>query len=113
MTDPTPHAVSEGLKALSVELRQLQADLDVLEIAAVNRREDYTLAYSKAFLTADGSVEARKHKATILTTVQRLEAEIAEALVRGKKRQVDTCRIRIDIGRTQSALTRAEMELAK
>lgn len=112
MTDLTPNGVVTSLLDLSRELAALAKDLDLLEADAVNLREDYTLAYAKAFLTAEGAVETRKHLAITATHTERLAAETAEAVVRGRKRQLDTMRVRIDVGRSAAAALRAEMSLA-
>lgn len=40
-----------------------------------------------------------------------LVAETAEALVRGRKRQLDSLKIRIDVGRSAAAALRAEITL--
>lgn len=113
MTDQlTPNSVVSGLLRLSQELAELSKDLDQLEADAVNAREDYTLALSKAFLSATGAMELRKHQATVDTHHERLTAETAEALVRGRKRQLDSLRVRIDVGRSAAAALRSEMSLS-
>lgn len=85
--------------------------LNDLEQTAVEKREDYTLALSKAYLCAEGPVEQRKHEAIVATHAERLSAETAEALVRGRKRQLDTLKVRIDVGRSAAAALRAEIAL--
>lgn len=111
MTDLTPNGVVQGLLDLSRELASLARGLDDLEADAVNSREDYTLAYSRSYLAAEGPVETRKHLAIEATHHERLAAETAEALVRGRKRQLDSVRVRIDVGRSAAAALRAEMSL--
>lgn len=113
MRDLNPQTVYDALQELTRQHRSAGDELDKLEMELVNKREDYTLAYSTAFMKADGSIEARKHIATLATSVERVEADKTEALVRGKKRHIDTLRLRIDVTRTAGALVRAEMELAK
>lgn len=109
----TPNAVVSGLLELSRELAELSKGLDDLEADAVNSREDYTLALSKAFLSSSGAMEMRKHEAIAATHHERLAAETAEALVRGRKRQLDSLRVRIDVGRSAAAALRAEMSLER
>jgi hypothetical protein len=111
MSELTPTSVVQGLLNLARELAELSKDLDQLEIDAVNSREDLTLANAKSFLSADGPVETRKAIAITETHQERLVAETAEALVRGRKRQLDTLRVRIDVGRSAAAALRAEMSL--
>lgn len=111
MGDLTPNGVVSGLLELSRELAKLSEDLDQLEADAVNSREDYTLALSKAFLSAQGPMDVRKHQSIADTHAERLVAETAEALVRGRKRQIDTIKVRIDVGRSAAAALRAEISL--
>lgn len=111
MTELTPSAVVNELLKLSRELGELSKDLDQLEADAVNSREDYTLALSKAFLEAPGAMDLRKHQSIVDTHNERLVAETAEALVRGRKRQLQTLLARIDVGRSAAAALRAEISL--
>lgn len=111
MTELTPNLVVASLLELSRELAELSKDLDQLEADAANSREDYTLALSKAFLSAEGAMDLRKHQSIVDTHAERLVAETAEALVRGRKRQIDSIKVRIDVGRSAAAALRAEMSL--
>lgn len=114
MTDRTltPTEVAAQLARLARELDDLVAAIDDAEKRAVHAREDFTMAYAKSFLTEEGSVEARKHKATVATHDSRLAAELAEQTVKGIRRQIDSVRIRIDVGRSLGAALRAEAGLA-
>ena len=107
----TPNGVVSGLLRLSQELANLSKDLDDLEADAVNGREDYTLANARAFLSAEGAMDLRKATAIVATHHERLAAETAEALVRGRKRQLDSIKVRIDVGRSAAAALRAELSL--
>ena len=109
--DITPNDVVSGLLNLARELAELSTGLEKLERDAVESREDFTLTYSTAYLKADGTVEERKHRAVMQTSDERIKADLAEALVRGRKRQLDTLRVRIDVGRSAAAALRAEMNL--
>lgn len=105
------HDIATTLGERSHELGKLVDELDAAERDAVNRREDYTLAYSRAFLSAEGSMDIRRHTATVETHDARIAAELAETAVRGLRRRVDTIRTRIDIGRSLGAAVRAEVSL--
>lgn len=109
--DLTPNNVANQLVELARDLENLTRSLEYLEHEAVNRREDFTLALAKAFLASEGAMELRKNRAIVATSTERLAAETAEALVRGRKRQLDSLRIRIDIGRTLAATLRVEAAL--
>lgn len=108
----TASDIAEQLTKLSLHLGQLVDELDTAERDAVNAREDYTLALSKAFLSADGPMDIRKHESIRQTHEQRLSAELAETRVRGLRRQTDTVKVRIDVGRSVGVALRAEMGLA-
>jgi hypothetical protein len=108
----TPSEVAAQLAKLARELDDLVAAIADAEKTAVHAREDYTMAFASAYLTAEGSIEARKHKATQQTHDTRIGAELAEQTVKGIRRQIDTVRIRIDVGRSLGAALRAEAGLA-
>lgn len=108
----TPNGVAANLAQLARDLDAVTKTLDLADRDAVNKREDYTLALSRAFLSAEGSVEQRKHEAITRTHPERLAAESADAIVRGLRRQVDTIKVRIDVGRSVGSALRAEMSLA-
>lgn len=111
MSDLSPTSVVHGLLELSRELAELAKGLDKLEADAVNAREDFTLAHARAYLSAEGPVETRKAIAITETHDERLAADLAEALVRGRKRQLDSLKVRIDVGRSAAAALRAEISL--
>lgn len=113
MTAPlTSNDVALQLARLSRQLDELVRQVGEAEVHAVNAREDFTLAHSQAFLRAEGPMDVRKHLAIEATHVQRLAAELAEATVRGLRRQIDSTRVRIDVGRSVGAAVRSEMGLA-
>ncbi len=113
MTAPlTSNDIALQLAALARQFDALVREIGQAEIAAVNAREDATLGLSRAFLSAEGPMDIRKHTSIVETHVVRLAAETAEAVVRGLRRQIDSVRVRIDVGRSVGAATRAEMGLA-
>lgn len=107
----TPNGIAVQLGQLARDLDDVTKALNSADRESVARREDYTLAYARAFLTAEGAMEARKQIAIEQTTVERLAAETADQVVRGLRRQVDTLRIRIDVGRSVGTAMRAELTL--
>lgn len=108
----TANDVALALAKLGRELDGLVTALERAETDAVNRREDFTLAHARAFLRAEGAMDVRKHQAIVDTHAERLAAETAEALVRGLRRQVDSVKVRIDIGRSVGVAVRSEMALS-
>ena len=108
----TPSEVAAHLAHLARELDSLVDAIGDAEKVAVHAREDFTMAFARAYLTGEGSIEARKHKATTDTHDARLAAELAEQTVKGIRRQIDSVKIRIDVGRSLGAALRAEASLA-
>lgn len=108
-----PNQVVLNLMALSRSLQELSDELDDLEKNAVEAKEEYTVAYAKAFLKNSGAVEIRKQQSLLDTGQERLKAELSETLVRAHKRKIETLRIRIDVGRSAAALVRAESEMLR
>lgn len=105
------HEISAELGKRSRELDALVEEIGEAERDAVGKREDYTLAYSRAFLAADGAMDVRRHTATEDTHEARLAAELAETHVRGLRRRIESVRTRIDVGRSLGAALRAEVSL--
>lgn len=108
----TANDVASQLSKLARQLDELVKGMDHAEREAVNKREDYTLALSRAFLAAEGPMDVRKHKSIADTHAERLAAELAEATVRGLRRQIDSVKVRIDVGRSVGAAVRSELNLA-
>lgn len=108
----TANGVASQLAALSRQLDSLVRQIGEAETSAVNAREDFTLAHSRCFLAAEGPMDVRKHAAIVQTHGERLAAETAEAVVRGIRRQIDTVKVRIDVGRSVGAAMRSEASLA-
>ncbi|MBF6410992.1 hypothetical protein [Nocardia farcinica] len=107
-----PNEVVVQLAKLARELDERTRDLNEADVAAVNAREAAKLAEAKAFLSAEGSVEARKNQAFVDTHEIRLAAEVAEAGVRGLQRTIRTLQTRIEVGRTYGATLRSEAALS-
>jgi hypothetical protein len=108
----TPNAVAQQLANLARQLDDLVDAIDDAEKRAVHAREDYTMHLAKSFLSAEGSMDIRKHLSTEQTHDTRLAAELAEQHVKAIRRQIESIRIRIDVGRSLGAALRAEASLA-
>lgn len=85
--------------------------LESADLEAVQKRGTFDLAFSRAFIAEQGSVETRKHLAVIATERQRNEAEVADAVVRHLRRKLDAIKTNIDVGRSYGAALRAEISL--
>lgn len=103
--------IAANLARLARTLEGCARALEDADLKAVHAREDYTLALSKAFLSSQGSMDMRKHQSLVDTHAERLAAELADAMVRGIRKQMDTIKVRIDVGRSVGAAVRTEMNL--
>jgi hypothetical protein len=79
----------------------------------VKNRHDFTVAQAKAFLTAEGSIQARQAQATLDTAAERVAAELAEAEVRILKSDIRILENRIDVGRSVVGVLRAEAQVVR
>lgn len=110
------------MNAAEIERRMNKLDQDswsavnALEMAdqdAIRKRAAFDLAYSKAFLAAEGAVETRKHLAVVETIELRFEADVADALVKTLIRRLKALEKRADNSRTTSSWHKAELALAQ
>lgn len=109
---PTLNSIAAHLAGLARELMTTVAQLEFADRDAAERRAAADLAFSRAFLSAQGSVDARKHQAVIDTHDLRLAADVADALVRHLKRRSDEIKVRVDVGRSYNSAIKTEMNLA-
>lgn len=110
MTDQlTPNAVALQLAQLARDLDHLVTEIDTAEKAAVNAREDFTMTHARAFLAAAGSMDIRRYVAVEATHAERIAAELAEQHVKAIRRQIESVRLRVEVGRTLAATLRTEM----
>lgn len=105
---------------VALQLARLARDLDetvnslkTADEDATRKRSAFDVAFSKAFVNAQGSVDQRKHLAVIETYPLRDEAEVADTVVRHLRRRIDAIKTRIDVGRSYGAAVRAEISLGQ
>jgi hypothetical protein len=108
----TSNDVAQQLANLGRELDVTVEQIQVADLDATRKRGAFDLAYSKAFVKAEGSMDLRKHLAVIDTYDQRMEADVADALVRHLRRRIDAISKRIEVGRSIGTTVRAEVSLA-
>ena len=105
--------VALGLANLARKLDTTVKALESADKAAVEKRHEADLAYSHAFLQAQGSVDARKHQAVISTAALVKDSDVADAVVRHLRRELDAIKTRIDVGRSYGAAVRSEIALGQ
>ncbi|MEV0646039.1 hypothetical protein AB0I28_12315 [Phytomonospora sp. NPDC050363] len=112
MTAPsTANEVVLQLASLSRELDTTVSQLEKADLDSVDKRSTFDIAFSRAFLEATGAMDIRKHTAVIETAQERVNADVADALVRHLRRRIDAIKTRIEVGRSYSAAIRAELSL--
>lgn len=104
--------VAERLAGLSRDLDKQTGEAERLDAKAVRARHAYEIAFANAFLRSTGSVDARKHHSVIATDAEKLEAEIADQVLRACRARISTIKVQIETGRSLSAALRAEVSLA-
>ena len=113
--DITPTSAMQEMTRLSRQLDFEGAKIRALVLDAVRKRHEYTIAYAKALVSADGSnAEIRKAQATLATDTLLLAAVLAEAeldIVRSNIR--DILNRRIDVGRSVFSFVKSEMALIR
>lgn len=113
MTAPaTAIDVAQQLARLSRDLDITVKQIEAADSEAIKCRVGFDLAFSRAFIAGEGSVDRRKHEAVIGTIGVREAADVADAVVRHLRRQLDAIKTRIEVGRSYGAAVRAEASLA-
>jgi hypothetical protein len=94
-------------------LQAATIELAVADEDAVRTKQRYEVAFAKAFLSSEGSAEARKQSAVLAVENPRLDMEIAAAKLRAVRARIDTLKVQIDVGRSFGAALRAEIALTQ
>jgi len=110
----TPAEVARFLMGLSRRLDELVAEYQTLGYTAALARRDAEVAEARAYLGSGGeegrvTVDERKRRAVLASSEQRFAADVAERRVHACREAIRAVQFRIDVGRTLSATTRAEM----
>ena len=113
MSDISPNSAVLELTRLSRQLDEAGFRIRPAEREAVQKRHEYVVAQAKAFLTAEGSIQARQAQATVDTAALRVEAELAEAEVRILKSDIRVLENRMDVGRSVVGVLRAEASVVR
>lgn len=83
-----------------------------MDVEAETLRHAAKVAYAKAYLAGEGSIQAREASAIVLTADDDLAARLAEANLRGLVRRITEIRVRVDIGRSLLSASKAEASIA-
>lgn len=105
-------SVTETMVAMARQMetyRRFVAELKDAELDARAKRADATVAESRAFLEAEGAMDARRHIARSDPKVAELSlaADVAEVTVNHLKRCIAGCQVQIDVYRSQGSWQKA------
>ena len=106
MSLPNQTEVVLRLAELSRLLDAATVEVAALDEAAVRAKQQHEVAAARAYLTAEGSIEARKAQAVIACADLALESELAQAKHRACRERIRTIGTQLDTGRTLSAAIR-------
>ena len=108
MNTPTTNDIVLQLAQLGRDLDAKQEEIRHLDEDAVRARSRYEVTFARAFLKAEGSVDVRKYTATVETADLKLDAEIADQVLRAARESIKVLRDRLDIGRSLNSAIRSE-----
>lgn len=110
--DMTPNQIASFLIELGKQLEALVREYRDLGDAAAEAKRDAELAYAKAYMGSEGTVEDRRQAAIQASSDARYMADLMERKTAGCREAIRAVHARIEVGRTLSATTRDEMKLA-
>jgi len=104
----TPAAIVHTLSQIGRELDIKADEVADLDEAHVRLNAAYKTAFARAFMGAQGSVDARKYTAELETEDLALEVALAEQVLRAGRESIKVLRDRLEIGRSLGAVMRLE-----
>lgn len=108
MSTPTTNEVVRVLADLGRQLDAKQVEIRDLDERAVRAKARHEVAYARAFIAATGAEGLRKQTATLETATDKLEAELADQVLRAARESIRVLRDRLDIGRSLNSAIRSE-----
>lgn len=106
---PSPNDIARWLGELTRQLDAKVREYANLSDEAAAARRDAEVAFARAFLQAEGAMDARRQVAMLQAADKRFGADIAERKVASCKEAIRALHLKIDVGRTASANVRAEL----
>jgi hypothetical protein len=108
MNTPTTNDVILQLAQLGRDLDAKQEEIRRLDEDAVRARSRYEVTFARNFLKAEGNLDVRKHTAIVETAELKLDAEIADQVLRAARESIKVLRDRLDIGRSLNSAIKSE-----
>ena len=100
--------VHQNLANLSRELVELLTEYQAANIAKAKAEQTFKVAYASAYITAEGSIEERKQRATLVTADAARDAALADVVFDNLRAALRVLGQRLDAGRTIASTIRAE-----
>lgn len=110
MNTPTVNEVVVQLAQLGRDLDAKQAEIKRLDEDAVRARARYEVTFARKFLQAEGNMDIRKYTATEQCAELKLDAEIADQVLRAARESIRVLRDRLDIGRSLNSAIKSEWQ---
>lgn len=105
---PSQTEVLARLAEISRLLDKAKDDIAAFDEVAVRAKQTFEVEYARAYLAAEGSIEARKAWATIQTSDVALHAELSAMRLRAARERSRVLGLQLDVGRTLSAAFRSQ-----
>lgn len=105
---PNQTEILTRLAEVSRLLDKATLDVATLDEAHVRAKQTHEVAWSRAYLKADGSIDTRKAQATLATEDTALAVELAAVQLRACRERIRTLGSQLDVGRTLSAAVRTQ-----
>ena len=105
---PTQTDIVLRLAELSRLLDAATVEVAVLDEEAVRAKQAHEVASARAYLTAEGPVDARKATAVIEAADLALASDLAAAKHRACRERIRTLGVQIEVGRSLSAAVRSQ-----
>lgn len=108
MSNLTPQDVIQTLSKISKDIDESTETIAVLDEEAVKARVAHKVAYARAFLSGEGSMDLRRYTADLGTADTLLMSELADQKHRGAVSAIRALRDRLEVGRSLGPLIRLE-----
>lgn len=100
--------VLDRLSECSRLLDKAQQDLADLDEAAVRAKQAFEVSWARAYLKAEGSIEARKATAVLQAADLALASDLAAAKHRACRERIRTLGVQIEVGRSLNSAVRSQ-----
>lgn len=108
MSNLTPQQVIETLTKISKDIDETTDEIALRDVEAVRARVAHKVAYARAFLSVDGSMDIRRYTAELETAETLLASELADQQHRAAVSSIRALRDRLEVGRSLGPLIRLE-----